>query len=59
MSKVQAPLLLIAVESVAAEHTDRVLAEIETEAEKVLGSFRPKEHDALRMANILNGGRLN
>jgi hypothetical protein len=29
------------------------------EAEKILGSFRPKEHDALMTGNLLNGGRLN
>jgi hypothetical protein len=59
MSKVETPLPLFVVGNVAAEHVDHVLAEIETEAEKVLGSFRPNEHDALRMANILNGGHLN
>jgi hypothetical protein len=59
MSKVEASLLLFAVESVASEHADRALAEIEMETEKVLGSFGPKEHNALRMANIPNGGRLN
>jgi hypothetical protein len=35
------------------------LAEVETEAERVLGSFGPREYDALMVANILNGGRLN
>jgi hypothetical protein len=29
------------------------------EAEKVLGSFGPKEYDALCMVNIPNGGHLN
>jgi hypothetical protein len=41
------------------EHATRSLAEIETEVEKVLGSFEPKEYDALYMVNILNGGCLN
>jgi hypothetical protein len=50
---------LFVVGNVAAEHAIHVLAEVETEAEKVLGSFGPKEHDALRMANIPNGGHLN
>jgi hypothetical protein len=47
--------------NVAVEHTDHVLAEIETETEiqKVLGSFRSKEHNALSVANILNDSRLN
>jgi hypothetical protein len=48
----ETPLLAFAVGNVSAEHTDRVLAEVETEAEKVLGRFRAKEHDALRMAII-------
>jgi hypothetical protein len=59
MLKVEASLPLFTMESVATEHTDRVLAEIETEAEKVLGSFGLKEHDALRIANILNINHLN
>jgi hypothetical protein len=45
--------------NIATEYAARVLAEVETEAEKVLGSFEPKEYDALCMVNILNGGRLN
>jgi hypothetical protein len=59
MSKVDTPLPMFAVGNVATEHTDRLLAEIEMEAEKVLGSLGPKEYDALSMANISNGGRLN
>jgi hypothetical protein len=59
VSKVEVPLSLFAVENVTAKHATRVLAEVETEAERVLGSFGLKEYDALRSANILNGGRLN
>jgi hypothetical protein len=59
VSKVETPLSLFVVGNVVAEHVDRVLAEIETEAEKVLGSFGPKEHVALRMMNITNDGHLN
>jgi hypothetical protein len=59
VSKVETPLPLFAVGTVAVEHVDRVLAEIETEAKRVLGSFRPREYDALRMVNILNDDRLN
>jgi hypothetical protein len=44
---------------VSQEHIDRLLVEITTEAEKVLGSFGPKEYDALCVEKILNGGRLN
>jgi hypothetical protein len=32
---------------------------VETEAERVLGSFGPRECDALIAANVPNGGRLN
>jgi hypothetical protein len=59
VSKVDTPLPLFVVGNAAAEHAIHVLVEVETEAKKVLGSFRPKEHDALRMANIPNGGHLN
>jgi hypothetical protein len=51
---VETPLPLFVVGDVAAEHADSVLAEIEMESKKVLGSFGPKEHDALRIANISN-----
>jgi hypothetical protein len=57
--KVEVPLPLFVVESVSLEHANHVLAEVEMEAERVLGSFGPKEHDALGMTNILNDGRLN
>jgi hypothetical protein len=59
VSKVETPLPLFAVGNIATEHANRLLAEIEAEAKKVLGSFRPKEYDALCMAKISNGGRLN
>jgi hypothetical protein len=59
VSKVDTPLPVFAVGNAAVEHADRLLAEIETEAEKMLGSFRPKEYDALFMVNILSGGCLN
>jgi hypothetical protein len=59
VSKVDTPLPLFAVGNVAREYTTRILAEVETEAEKVLGSFRPKEYDALCTVNIPNGGHLN
>jgi hypothetical protein len=54
MSKVETPLPLFAV-----EHADHFLAEVETETERVLGSFGPREYDALRVATILNGSCLN
>jgi hypothetical protein len=59
VSKVITALPLFAVGAVATEHADRVFVEIETEDERVLGSFRPKEYEALMAANIPNGGQLN
>jgi hypothetical protein len=59
VSKVKTPLPLFVVRSVATEYATRVLAEVETEAEKVLGSFMPKEYDTLYTANIQNDGHLN
>jgi hypothetical protein len=58
-SKVQMSLLLSPIETVSAENGRRVLVEVETEAKRILGSFRPKEYDALKMADLANGGRLN
>jgi hypothetical protein len=59
VSKVEIPLPLFTVGTIAAEHANRVLAEVEMEAERVLGSFRPREYDALVAVNVPNGGRLN
>jgi hypothetical protein len=59
VSKVETPLSLFAVGTIAVGHTDRVLVEIEIEAGRVLGSFGPREYDAFRIVNILNGDRLN
>jgi hypothetical protein len=59
VSKVEIPLPLFAMGNVAGEYAARVLVLVVMEAEKVLGSFRPKEYDALCMVNILNNGCLN
>jgi hypothetical protein len=59
VSKVDTPLPLFVVGNVVVEYAAHVLAEVEAEAEKVLGSFGPKEYDTLCMPNILNDGRLN
>jgi hypothetical protein len=55
MSKVETPLPLFTMGTIAVEHASRVLAEVQTEAERVLGSFGPRECDAIVVANILNG----
>jgi hypothetical protein len=59
VSKVETLLPLFAMGTIATEHTDHFLMEVETEAKRVLGSFGPRQYDALRVANITNDGRLN
>jgi hypothetical protein len=59
ISRVETPLPLFVVGTIAIEHVDRVLAGIETKVERVLGSFGLGEYDALGMANILNDSCLN
>jgi hypothetical protein len=59
MSKAEIPLPLFAIGTIAVEHVDHFLVEVETEAERVLGSFGPRQYDALRVVNILNDGRFN
>jgi hypothetical protein len=59
VSKVETPLPLFAVGTIATEHVDHFLTEVETETERVLGSFGPREYYALRVVNILNDDRLN
>jgi hypothetical protein len=59
VSKVETTLLLFAMGTTAVGHADRVLAEVETEAKRVLGSFRPWEYDALVATNIPNSSHLN
>jgi hypothetical protein len=48
--------MLFVVGVVAAEHVNPVLAKIETETERVLGSFMLKDYEALVAVNIPNGG---
>jgi hypothetical protein len=45
--------------AVSTEGASCLLAEVETEAERILGSFRLKEYDALSTVNLPNGGHLN
>jgi hypothetical protein len=59
VSKVETPLPLFVVGTIVVEHADLFLAEVKMETERVLGSFGSREYDALRVVNILNGGRLN
>jgi hypothetical protein len=57
--KVHTLLPIFLLEMVSTENAHHILAEVETEAKKILGSFRPKEYDALTMAKLPNGGHLN
>jgi hypothetical protein len=59
VSKVQTPLLVFPMEVVSTESASCILVEVETEAKRILGSFTPKEYDALSMVKLPNGGRLN
>jgi hypothetical protein len=59
VSKVRTPLPLFPVEDVSVENVGRVLAEIEMEAKRLLGSFGPKEHYALNTVKIPNDGHVN
>jgi hypothetical protein len=43
VSRVETPLSLFAMGTIAAEYADYFLVEVETETEKVLGSFGPRE----------------
>jgi hypothetical protein len=57
--KIRMPLPLFPVQTASMENGPRVLEELEMEAGRILGSFGPKEYDALEMAKLPNGGRLN
>jgi hypothetical protein len=59
VSKVKTPLAFFLVEPVSAEDAGCFQAKVETDADRILGSFRPKEHDALMMAKLPNDDRLN
>jgi hypothetical protein len=56
MLKVETPLPQFVVGTIAAEHTDHFWAEVETETDRVLGSFGPRIYDALMAVNIPNDG---
>jgi hypothetical protein len=59
MLNTRTPLPLFPEANISAENVAHVLTEIEMEAERILGSFGPKEHDALNTAKIMNGGCVN
>jgi hypothetical protein len=47
------------VEAVSVEDVVHVLAELEMEVERILGSFRLREYDALQTVKLSNSGHLN
>jgi hypothetical protein len=59
VSKVETPLPVFPMEAVSTEVVDRFLATVETNAEKILGSYGPREHEACMIAKLLNNGCLN
>jgi hypothetical protein len=59
VSKVWTPLPLFPVEAVSVENSSHVLAEVEIEVERIIGSFGPKEYDAFTKAKLPNGDCLN
>jgi hypothetical protein len=59
MSKVVVPFPIFPVESLSTENTHHFLAKVETDAEPILGSYGPKEHDVCIVMKLLNGGHLN
>jgi hypothetical protein len=59
VSKVETPLPIFTMEAISAEGADHFLAKVEMDAEKVLGSYGPREHDALMTVKLPNGGRIN
>jgi hypothetical protein len=59
MSKVVVPLPVFPVEPILMENVHHFLAKVETEPERILGSYGPKEHDACIAVKLPNGGRLS
>jgi hypothetical protein len=57
--KVETLLLTFLVGAISAEEVGRFLAKVETDIERVLGSYEPREHDACVIAKLPNAGRLN
>jgi hypothetical protein len=59
MSKVVVPLPIFPMEPVSMNTANCFLVKVETDAERILGSYRPKEHDACMVAKLPNSGHLN
>jgi hypothetical protein len=59
VSKVKTPLPLFPVEPVPMKDDGRFLVKVEMDTERILGNYGTKEHKALMMVKLPNGGRLN
>jgi hypothetical protein len=59
VSKVRTLLSVFPMETFSTENGSLILAEVGTEAKRNLGSFWPKDYDALTTVKLPNGGRLN
>jgi hypothetical protein len=59
MSKIQMSLPLFLVHTLSMENGPHVLEELDMEDGMILGSFGPKEFDALEMVKLPNAGHLN
>jgi hypothetical protein len=59
LSNVEMSIPVFPVEAISMEDANHFLAKIEMNAEMVLGSYGPREHDACAMAKLPNGVRLN
>jgi hypothetical protein len=59
VSKVETPLPVFLMEPVSVEVVGHFLVKVGTDAERILGSFGPKEYDVLVTVKPPNNGRLN
>jgi hypothetical protein len=59
VSKVKVPLPIFPIKMISADSVDRFLVKVETDVERILGSYGPKERDACMTVKLSNGGCLN
>jgi hypothetical protein len=59
VSEVETPLPVFPMDVIYAGASARFLAKVQTDAEKSLGSYGPKEQEACMVVKLSNGGRLN
>jgi hypothetical protein len=58
VSEVETPLPVFPMDVIYAEASARFLAKVQTDAEKSLGSYGPKEQEACMVVKLSNGGRM-